>query len=313
MSETDYLNQIQQLVELQKVDDEIHEEEMKLASAPAEIDDLKQRFESLEGRRNIALDKQAHLENQKKRLSNEIDDDSARIKKSKNKMMQVGNAREYNAIIREMDNMERSNRTREEERLTLMEALEDHNENLEAIDAEYIELKARLEAKKASLETTMAESRDKLAALANKRKHFSADIPRPIFSRYEFIRNRLEHPVIVGVEDGICSGCHIAVPPQTFIELQTGQQILNCPNCQRLIFWNEEYGIDAPAKKQRKAASGEEDEDSEVFFENRLKQARRQKSGFSEHEEDIAIELSPEDDLEENLSDLDADGDDSEI
>ena len=62
-----------------------------------------------------------------------------------------------------------------------------------------------------------------------------------MFVRYEFIRKRLEHPVIVAVKEGICTGCHIAVPPQSYIELQRGQQILSCPNCQRLIFWNEHF------------------------------------------------------------------------
>ena len=38
----------------------------------------------------------------------EIDDDSARIRKSKNKLMQVENTREYHAMMREMDSMERS-------------------------------------------------------------------------------------------------------------------------------------------------------------------------------------------------------------
>ena len=66
-------------------------------------------------------------------------------------------------------------------------------------------------------------------------------IPRPVFMRYEFIRQRLEHPVIVAVREGVCSGCNIAIPPQAFIDLQRGQQIQSCPNCQRLIFWCEHF------------------------------------------------------------------------
>lgn len=241
MSETDYLNQIQQLVELQKVDDQIHEEKKKLEAAPRDLADLQQRFQSLDGVRNVALDKQAHLLEQKKRISLEIDDDSAKIKKSKNKMMQVGNAREYNAMIREMDNMERSNRSREEERMTLLEALEQHNEELEEIETAHSTMKADLDARSANLETTIAEAEDKLAVMNKKRIHFSEGIPKPIFRRYEFIRERLEHPVIVPVEDGICAGCHISIPPQTYIELQSGQQILSCPNCQRLIYWSQHF------------------------------------------------------------------------
>ena len=78
-----------------------------------------------------------------------------------------------------------------------------------------------------------------------------------MFRRYEFIRERLDHPVIVAVKDGICTGCHIAVPPQTFIELQRGQQIMSCPNCQRLIFWDKHFEEEAPDQVNAEEASKE--------------------------------------------------------
>lgn len=274
MSETDYLNQIQQLVELQKVDDEIHAIKLNMENAPRDLDELRRRFESLDNVRDVALDKLAHLQEQKKRLSLEIDDDSARIKKSKNKMMQVGNTREYNAMIREMDNMERSNRTREEERLALLEALEQQNENLQEIESSHSALKSDLEAKTATLDATLAEGADKLAVMEKKRLHFSEGIPRPIFMRYEFIRNRLEHPVIVSVDDGICSGCNIAIPPQTYIELQSGQQILSCPNCQRLIFWSQHFEdpaeIEERKRKRKSATRPTQDEEHDAQEEEEL-------------------------------------------
>lgn len=235
-------NHIQQLVELQRLDDDIHELEETRDNAPLEIKELKAEFDALDARRNIALDKMAHLQEQKKRLTSEIDDDSARIKKSKNKMMQVGNTREYNAVIREMDSMERSNRTREEERLTLLEALEEHEADLSGIEAEHAGKKKELEAREANLDEILAVAEDRLAVMKKKRAAFSEGIPAPIFRRYEFIRNRLDHPVIVPVNDGICSGCNIAIPPQTYIDLQqAGTQILSCPNCQRLIYWKERF------------------------------------------------------------------------
>ena len=118
MSSAVYLDQIKQLVELQKVDDAIFAVKQELESAPRELEDLEQRFEAAEAQRNRVLDKLAHLQEQQKRLSLEIDDDSARIKKSKNKLMQVGNTREYHAMMREMDSMEKINRSREEEKMT---------------------------------------------------------------------------------------------------------------------------------------------------------------------------------------------------
>ena len=92
-----YLEQIRQLVALQRVDDAIHSVEMELEQAPKELEDLKNRFAATNTQRERVLEKLAHLKEQEKRITGELDDDSSRIKKSKNKMMQVSNSREYQA------------------------------------------------------------------------------------------------------------------------------------------------------------------------------------------------------------------------
>ena len=219
-----YLEQIRQLVALQRVDDAIHSVEMELEQAPKELEDLKNRFVATNTQRERVLD-----------------DDSSRIKKSKNKMMQVSNSREYQAMAREMDNMEKVNRSREEERAALLEEKLHQDNALQEVDAIWADLKAELEAKQISLETRQDEARKRLDELAQVRSETGSAVPRPVLDRYEFIRRRLSHPVIVPVTAGVCSGCRIMIPPQTFIELQGGHKIINCPNCQRLIYWVEHF------------------------------------------------------------------------
>lgn len=243
-----YLKQIEQLVDLQKVDDAIHTVKTELKKAPQELDALEQRFSTSEEQRNKVLDKLTHIQEQQKRLNLEIDDDSVRIKKSKSKLMQVGNTREYHAMMREMDSMEKLNRTREEEKLALLEELQLQTSNMAEIDLTYGALKAELEVKREGLQERMDIANAKLAELEKVRANAASGVPAPVFTRYEFIRCRLEHPVIVPVDAGICSGCHIAIPPQSFIELQRGKQILSCPNCQRLIYWCQHFS--APEDEQ---------------------------------------------------------------
>lgn len=236
-----YLKQIAQLVELQKVDDAIHAVKQELKSAPQELESLTERFAAAQTQRDKVLDKLNHIQDQQKRLDVEIDDESLRIKKSKNKLMQVGNTREYHAMMREMDNMEKLNRTREEEKLVLLEERQLQDEALAEVDASYNSLKIDLDAKSATLQERMDSAAARLQTFENVRANTGSEVPQPVFQRYEFIRFRLEHPVIVPVQSGVCSGCHIAIPPQSFIELQRGQQILSCPNCQRLIYWCEHF------------------------------------------------------------------------
>lgn len=247
MSTATYLDQIRQLVELQKVDDEIFSVRQDMESAPRELEELDRRFSALDAQRERIMDKLTHLREQQKRIAVEIDDDSDRLRKSRNKLMQVEDARSYHAMVREMDSMERINRSREEEKVALMEELQLQEANLAAVDQDHSALKAELEVKRDGLQEKLDACTARLESLGGVRDTASQAIPNPVFQRYEFIRRRLEHPVIVPVEDGICSGCHIAVPPQSFIELQRGQQILSCPNCQRLIYWCEHFVAPPPA------------------------------------------------------------------
>lgn len=236
-----YLEQIRQLVALQHVDDAIHIVKAELKTAPLEVDELSLRFQAQEEQRNRVLDKLQHLREQQKRLDSDIEDDSTRIKKSKSKLMQVANNREYQAVVREMDTMERQNRSREEESMALHEEKNLQENNLKDVEAVWGAIKEELEEKRANLDKRMTQAGKKLKTLETTRASTGQEVPPPVLARYEFIRRRLEHPVIVSVDNGVCAGCHIAIPPQVFIELQRGQQILSCPNCQRLIYWNQHF------------------------------------------------------------------------
>ncbi len=236
-----YLNQIEQLVDLQKVDDSIHRVIMELADAPKELEGLEERFAVFQGQRDKVEEKIAHIQEQQKRIAFEIEEDVLRIKKSRNKLAMVQNQREHHAVMREMDNMEKQNRSREEEKMVMAEELQLQEDALSEIDKDYLHLKAELEVKREGLQERLEKAQAKLEQFQAVRANTGSEVPQPVFQRYEFIRNRLDHPVIVPVREGICSGCNIAIPPQSFIELQRGQQILSCPNCQRLIYWCEHF------------------------------------------------------------------------
>ena len=245
-----YLKQIEQLVVLQKVDDEIVLLQDELKRAPEQIIELEKRRQDIEDSAELVRDKLKYLTDQQKRLDGEIETDSVRLKKSKSKMMMVGNQKEYHAMMREMDNLEKQNRGREEEKTTVAEELSRQNQELADIDAQAKELDGELVVARESLDARIQQAQARLDELGLLRKEAGQAVPRPILQRYEFIRSRLKNPVIVPVHAGICSGCHIAIPPQAFIELQKGIQILSCPNCQRLIYWSEHIESEAQAEDE---------------------------------------------------------------
>lgn len=234
-----YQKQIEQLVVLQTVDDEIKILEGEVREAPLELTALEAKVAQLRERQGQVQERLDILKVQQKRLEGEIEDDGHKIKKSKNKLMAVGNSKEYHAMMREMDSMEKLNRLREEERIAVMEELERQNTAMQDIVTEIEGLMEGYDAKKATLDERIGKAQGRLDALGKRRAKAGKVVPPPILGRYEFIRSRIEHPVIVPVSEGICGGCHIKIPPQAYNELQKGKQILGCPNCQRIVYWVE--------------------------------------------------------------------------
>ena len=252
-----YLEPIRQLVALQSVDDALRAIDAELAQAPREIEELTQKFAEIEAQRNRILEKVAHMTEQEKRLQNELEDDGSRIKKSKNKMMQVSNSREYQAMAREMDSMERMSRSREDDHTALREELKLQNQNLTEITKLWKATKTQLDEKNEGLEARLAEARERRTKKEAERSRTGGEVDRKVLERYEFIRRRLAHPVIVPVTEGVCAGCHISIPPQTFIELQGAHKILNCPNCQRLIYWSEHFHAEEEAARDQEIRDAE--------------------------------------------------------
>jgi len=236
-----YIEQIEQLVVLQKVDSEMITLERVLEDAPKQLRTLQEKQAYLKQQQDVIQEKVDVLMEQKNRIESEIENDTQKVKKSKNKLMMVENTKEYHAMMREMDNMEKMNRTREEERATILADLSDLEGRKETLQNDIDALGETISAQQSTLDQELAEKRTRLAILDKEKSKASEAVPAPILTRYNFIRSRIPNPVIVPVSESVCQGCHIVIPPQSYIDLQKGEQILSCPNCLRIIFWERHF------------------------------------------------------------------------
>jgi len=236
-----YIEQIEQLVVLQKVDSEMITLERILEDAPKQLRSLQEKQAYLEQQKGVIQEKVDVLMEQKGRIEGEIENDAQKVKKSKNKLMMVENTKEYHAMMREMDTMEKMNRMREEERSNLLADLNDLDGRKESLQKDIDALSESIAAQQSTLDQEMAEKRARLDILDKEKRKASEAVPAPILTRYNFIRDRIPNPVIVPVSEGVCKGCNVVIPPQTFIDLQKGEQILSCPNCLRIIFWERHF------------------------------------------------------------------------
>jgi predicted nucleic acid-binding Zn-ribbon protein len=147
-----YIEQIKKLVELQELDSELLILKERLVEAPKYLEELKNKSINLKEEKDQIEEKLNILKEQKSKLEHDIEEDANRIRKSKNKLMMVENAKEYHAMMRELDNLEKLNRLREEELSNLLEDLQaqqsiyDHlAEEMTSLDKEIAEQQSSLD------------------------------------------------------------------------------------------------------------------------------------------------------------------------
>jgi len=239
-----YLEQLKKLIELQDIDNKLIEYKQKIEEIPKMLDILQSDIEELLAKKEELTEKINIIEKNKKNLELEIQENAAKIKTVKNKIMMISKSREYQAMMKELDNFERINRNKEEDLALILEDLSLLKKDFDEVVAQIEEKQSKMDELKKKAENELQTLQAKIKDLEQARDNAYHSIPTPILSRYNFIKERLNQPVVVPVRDGICMGCCISITPQVYVELQKGEQILNCPNCQRLIYWEEFYKIE---------------------------------------------------------------------
>lgn len=72
-----------------------------------------------------------------------------------------------------------------------------------------------------------------------KRVELQKNIPDDLISRYEKIKKRNKGIGVTSVWKATCNGCHMNIPPQLYNELQKSEELFSCPNCNRIIYFQE--------------------------------------------------------------------------
>ncbi len=79
--------------------------------------------------------------------------------------MLISNSKEYQAMMRELDNFERLNRTKEEELTTILEDISLHKKELDELESKEEELKTKIEALEEENITALDEVKQEIEKL----------------------------------------------------------------------------------------------------------------------------------------------------
>lgn len=225
-----------QLVDLQSIDLEIDQID---SSIKVEQDALDKRIFALAEREKHINELQEKISSQQKEsrtLEDEMTDKMAHVRERQSKMMQVQTGREQTALLKEIEDAKKSAKENEDKIVEIMESIEALTSEID-VEKNLLKGEKKLVAEETEKVRTAIESINKGKKEKDKvRAKKATGIKGSLLKKYNTLRSRRNGLAVINVIDGVCQGCYMALPPQRFNMLLKGDQIFDCPTCQRLIY-----------------------------------------------------------------------------
>lgn len=155
------------------------------------------------------------------------------------KMELITTQREYEALDKEIsDSAEREQQYRKE-LLQQERNLADLEEQIKQTQAIIIQQETELKESRASIESEIASKKQLVEELAQQEQALIPDLdPEVLFKFERIIRNKMGKG-IVAIRSGVCTGCHMILPAQFANSVRLGEEIVFCPYCSRILFYEE--------------------------------------------------------------------------
>jgi len=227
------------LIKLQDCDSQLVKLSAKKKILPENIEKLDKEFilfkEGIE-KNKIKYDelKSRHTENE-----NKIKKVNEGIVKTKERMLEVKNNKEYQAMLKEIEIAESSRGEIETQIISLLDELDKLSVLVKKDEEILKQSRSKYEQEKKAMEDDLNAVDTDVANWEQKRIDLQRDVPDELLVRYERIKKRNKGIGVTSVWKSVCNGCHMNIPPQLYNELQRSDDLLSCPNCNRIMYFQD--------------------------------------------------------------------------
>jgi predicted nucleic acid-binding Zn-ribbon protein len=227
------------LIKIQECDSLLVKLSAKKKTLPEELGKLDKEFIAFEEgikKNKVKYDelKSRHVENE-----NKIKKINDGIVKTKERMLEVKNNKEYQAMLKEIETAESSRGEVETAIISILEEL-DKLSILVKKDEEILkQSKNKYEQEKKTIENDLNAVDSDVVNWEQKRIESQKSVPGDLLARYERIKKRNKGIGVTSVWKSVCNGCHMNIPPQLYNEVQRSEELFSCPNCNRIIYFQD--------------------------------------------------------------------------
>jgi len=230
-------NQIEILASLQMVDREIKEHRGRKQSLLSEIENKERQIHAK--KREIETLADAYAEKEKLRLEKDrvFQDEGKKAMDRRMRMNRIKNAKELQALQREIEQLKQNNGDLEEELIRIMEEIDAIKAQIQGKEAEMAAMQDEWQNQQQELKGQITGIDEAVSDAASRRQRIAAQVAGELISRYELLFSRRGGTAVVEVTGGICQGCYMNIPPQLWNEIIKNEKVNLCPSCQRILYF----------------------------------------------------------------------------
>ncbi len=234
------LEAIEKLLILQDRDRAIRRLQNELAHIEPERVTFKTKAATAQTRLDTAKQRVKQLESDRKQLELDVEAKKEQIARYANQQLQTRKNEEYRALAHEIDGCKADITRIEDQEIELMEQAELAQKEVIAFTRETDEAKKLADELMAKLGEREQNLRKELAELQANREELAAAVDAGVRGRYERLVKSKGENVVVGVQHGVCGGCHMKLPAQVLVACQAHQEVVSCTNCGRILYYTRD-------------------------------------------------------------------------
>ena len=229
------MSDINDLLMVQQLDTKIMAIERELRDIPArkneELTRLDEHKKSLEAANEGVKGKLSQIKQQ------ELDVESCqqKITKFRQQQLDIKTNREFKAMETEVANVESKISGFEDQELVLMEELDALKASVAVRKADLVEEESAVNEDVVMLDGRAKELEAELGEEQGKREFAAKDINPEWLERYNLVM-RSKGTGLVKLEDGVCGGCHMKLPPALVHLVRRHDTMTTCDFCGRLLY-----------------------------------------------------------------------------
>lgn len=185
-------------------------------------------------------DKHEEIRKKINALRNKLADAELQREEYEKQMDLIKTQREYEALDKEIkDAIEKEQQLRKDI-LKEEKELEEISSAIQRDESMISQQEEELKKEQQKIKDESKEKQEHLNELSKEEKEIIPGVDEEILFKFERIIKSKSGLGIVPIKTNVCTGCHMTLPAQFVNDVHSGRDILFCPYCSRILFYQEE-------------------------------------------------------------------------